>query len=86
MYTRATPYLDHALATRTRREKGADALQKVAAQSQRHWGFRLSDGLAGLLHVDIEDRFAGNAFEGGLATERGDEPDGGDAILAICQD
>lgn len=86
LYTRATPYLDHALATRTRRGKGGDALQEVAAQSQSHWRFRLPNGLAGLLHVDVEDRFAGNAFESGLAAERGDEPDGSDAILAVGQD
>lgn len=86
LYTRATPYLNQTLATSTSCAKGVDALQKVAAQSQRHGRFRFPDGLAGLLHVDVEDGLARNAFEGGLAAERGDEPDGSDAILAVRQD
>lgn len=61
-------------------------LQKIAAQSQRHWRLRLPNGLAGLLHVDIENRLAGNALEGRLAAERGNKPDGSDTILAVGQD
>lgn len=67
-------------------EKRTDILQKIAAQSQRHGRFWLPDGLAGLLHVDVQDSFARNAFEGGLAAQRGDEPDGSDSILAVGQD
>ena len=67
-------------------EKRTDVLQKIAAQSQRHRRFWLPDGLAGLLHVHVQDSFARNAFKCGLAAERGDEPDGSDAILAVGQD